>query len=176
MKKSTNNKDVPGRRQPGVHATPTSIAGTNGPIRDWLPALGLGRASRPGSDSGAANLGPAVDRWVKTVRAHGIRSVICLLSQEELDRYAHLPGGLLGRYEQLGLEARSIPVPADRTPVLTGEDRRALVEFYKDLPKPVLVHCSAGIYRSGAAVRYLKSLLADSVLAGNLPAGAAMPE
>ncbi|MEI6781890.1 MAG: hypothetical protein WCQ21_13335 [Verrucomicrobiota bacterium] len=60
--------------------------------------------------------------------------------------------------------------------MLTGEDRRALVEFYKDLPKPVLVHCSAGIYRSGAAVRYLKSLLADSVLAGNLPAGAAMPE
>ena len=109
MKKSTNNKDVPGRRQPGVHATPTSIAGTNGPIRDWLPALGLGRASRPGSDSGAANLGPAVDRWVKTVRAHGIRSVICLLSQEELDRYAISPEACLAGMNNSGWRRDPFP-------------------------------------------------------------------
>jgi hypothetical protein len=160
--KSKGNKHTQEHRQPGTEATPASTAGAGNPIREWLPSLGLGRASRPGCEAGEANPEPAVDRWVKTVRAQGFRSVICLLSEEELGRYSHVPGGLLGRYEHLGLEVRSIPLPPDRTPVLTGENRCSVVEAYEDLPKPVLVHCSAGVVRSGAAVRHLVKLLSDS--------------
>jgi protein tyrosine phosphatase (PTP) superfamily phosphohydrolase (DUF442 family) len=99
---------------------------------------------------------------VEAVRAWGFQSVICLLSKEELHQYACLPGGLAGQYRQLGLEVASIPVPPDRSPLLTEEDRYAIAEAYGDLPKPVLVHCNAGVMRSGAAVRYLEKLLSDA--------------
>lgn len=128
------------------------------PINKWVPWLSLGRAPRPGNNSGRANLARAVDKWVKDIQAQGIQSVICLLSEEELDLYSQLPGGLLNRYRQLGLAAVSIPVPMDRTPILTSQDNSSIATAYEELPKPLVVHCSAGIMRSGAALQHLIEL------------------
>ena len=158
--KRTRDKRTNGSWRPGTKGAP--LACCVGPIREWVPELGLGRASRPGFESGQVDLAPAVDNWVKAVRSKGVRSVICLLSREELEWYCGVPGGLLGRYQHLGLEVISIPVPLDRHPVLGETELPRITKAFEDLPKPVVVHCSAGVVRSGAAVRHLQTLLSRS--------------
>jgi protein tyrosine phosphatase (PTP) superfamily phosphohydrolase (DUF442 family) len=125
------------------------------PINKWEPSLGVGRAPRPGNNSSKANLAGAVDKWVNDIQAQGIQSVICLLSEDELDLYSQIPGGLLNRYRQLGLTVVSIPLPMDREPILTTEDKSSIAKAYEQLPKPLVVHCNVGIMRSGAALRHL---------------------
>jgi protein tyrosine phosphatase len=35
-------------------------------------------------------------------------------------------------------------------------------QYVNELPKPVIHHCSAGVDRTGAAIRHLKTLPSDS--------------
>ena len=125
------------------------------PIREWLPKLQIGRAYRPGYGMHHTVIPPeVVSEWIIGIRAIEARSVICLLSKPELEWYSHLPGGLLGTYQAAGLEAVSIPVPMDPG-VLTAKNLKQLEESFIRLPKPVVIHCHAGLVRSGAAVAHL---------------------
>jgi protein tyrosine phosphatase (PTP) superfamily phosphohydrolase (DUF442 family) len=97
----------------------------------------------------------AVSDWILAVKALGVRSVICLLSKPELRWYEHLKGGLLGAYHAAGLETMSLPVPLDAPGVLTRKHLEQLEAAFARLPRPMVIHCSAGMVRSGAAVAYL---------------------
>lgn len=142
-------------------------------IREWLPQIQVARASRPGQHQSQRKIQAALDLWIRSVVASGFKSIVCLLSGQELALYSHLDGGLLGQYERNGIESVSIPIPIDRSPVLTGGDRAEILDAFLKLPKPIVIHCSAGIVRSGAAVRFLE---ARSLAArGSAEAGEARP-
>jgi protein tyrosine phosphatase (PTP) superfamily phosphohydrolase (DUF442 family) len=124
---------------------------------EWVILNRLARAARPGY--GAANptdVDPSeVEAWLDEARAMGIRSILCLLDASQLGYYPRLPGGLFEAYRRVGLEVVSIPVPDLKTPPIPETDLRRVWQAFRDLPAPLLVHCSAGVDRTGAAVGHI---------------------
>lgn len=91
----------------------------------------------------------AVDEWLAFMRAHAVQRVVCLLMPEQLSYYDDLPG----RYRtHFGAErVRLAPIPdlylAERATLTEG-----ILPFLADADRQgerVVVHCSAGIGRTG---------------------------
>lgn len=112
--------------------------------------------------------GPYVIKWVERVRESGIRSVICLMHSKELRYYDDLAGmedGLLDLYRKVGFRVLHLQW-ADPAHAKNEEARTALrarveeikvraYEAFLQLPKPVLIHCSAAIDRSTPVAAYI---------------------
>ena len=115
----------------------------------------LYRSSRPGySGGGKIPVGMGeVQSWIESAQSHGIVSIVCLLADEHLSLYPD--GDLLGIYRAAGFEVRHIPATDHRKPPLTDDQLAAVLQAYRELPKPALIHCSAGIDRTGAAVAHI---------------------
>ena len=115
----------------------------------------LYRSSRPGySGGGKAPISMGeVQRWIEAAQSLGIVSIVCLLADEHLCLYPD--GDLLGIYRAAGFEVRHIPATDHRRPLLTEDQLAAVLQAYRELPKPALIHCSAGIDRTGAAVAHI---------------------
>ena len=115
----------------------------------------LYRASRPGySGGGKIPVGmDEVKRWIESAQAHGIVSIVCLLANEHLCLYPD--GDLLCVYRAAGFAVRHSPATDHRRPPLTVDQLAAVLQAYRELPKPALIHCSAGIDRTGAAVAHI---------------------
>ena len=126
-------------------------------IREEIPSL-LFATSRPGYDGGAnAPVSEeVVAEWIAEAKACGVRSILCLLNEQHLRLYGVMPQGLLAAYRNAGFEVGHVPVVDHQRPPLSGSELCEVERHFKELPKPVLIHCSAGIDRTGAAVRHLK--------------------
>jgi len=123
---------------------PDELACSQRPLRDH-PKFG-GRQPLPPE---AKQL---VIHWVNRVKALGIQSIICMLEPAQLDRYyirggidLH-PRGLLGYYKSQGFNVRHIAATDYQRPPL--EKMQAVLIAFEELPKPVLLHCSASIDRT----------------------------
>ena len=105
-----------------------------------------------------------VDAWIKEAKtSFGIRSVICLLDEQQLRLYAELKVGLISYYRENGFQVEHIPVRNYQHPALSDRQLGKVWRAYKRLEKPVLIHCSAGIGRTGKAVSHIKRKLKSEI-------------
>ena len=128
---------------------------------EWVVGHNLARSHRPGYSWGQAIFVPIadVDAWIAEVRIFGINSIICLLSDDQLPLYNQIPDGLIAYYRTKGFTVAHVPARDHQVPPLSQDHLERIGVAYKTLPKPVLVHCSAGADRTGMAVDYIQQKL-----------------
>ena len=118
----------------------------------WVLIDELAKSPRPGYPERQGIGTDEVDGWIVEIRRMGIRSIICFLSDDQLPFYSGLPTGLIQYYRDAGFDVAHIPEDDYKTPPLSEKGVREAVTSFEKLQKPVLVHCSAGMARTGMAI------------------------
>jgi hypothetical protein len=135
----------------------------------WVKEGLLATAQRPGYRPGAEASVPraAVDAWIAEQRAAGIASILCLLGGDQLPLYTRaLPQGLLRYYHECGFAVANVAAPDGMAEPYAPEELEQAWQAFQALPKPVLVHCSAGHDRTGRVVRHILSRLQEHAKLG----------
>jgi protein tyrosine/serine phosphatase len=126
----------------------------------WVIQGVLARSSRP---SYLVDATPeAVSQWLDQALQLGIKTIISLLSDSELQKYYGSHGiALLKVYRWRGLEVIQLPAEDHQDPALNPKQISALRRIFAQVRKPVLVHSSAGIDRTGMAIEHLQNSFLD---------------
>lgn len=76
---------------------------------EWVKEGLLARSSRPGYPSEDVQV-KDVDDWIAEVKAMGTRSILCLLSENQLGFYLRVPQGLLAYYQENGFTVEHVSI------------------------------------------------------------------
>ena len=89
----------------------------------WVIPNALARGRRPGypGERGRSVSTTEVDAWLAELHELGIKSIICLLSSDQLPLYDQLPGGLIAFYRAAGFTVEHIPAKDHQHPPLTTD-------------------------------------------------------
>jgi hypothetical protein len=111
------------------------------------------RPGYPNKSVSLATLNKTLQEW----KENNIRSVICLLSDTEIQEYYKvIDSNLLEFYIQKGFKVYHLNISDFQTPPVNEQELSQIFTAYKSLPHPILIHCGAGEDRSGYAVEYIE--------------------
>ena len=141
--------------KPSVNTPPSHTVPARKPEITWVEENFLARSYRPCYWDDPTT--PLVQVWLEAAGGMKIKSILCLLSKAELDEhYGSLGIDLLTLYREHGFAVGHVPVADYNEPPLSDGEKKLLGATFKGLPKPCLVHCSAGVDRTGAAVQFIR--------------------
>ncbi|MEX0782284.1 MAG: tyrosine-protein phosphatase [Dehalococcoidia bacterium] len=136
---------------------------------NWVVEGLIATSPRPGFRPGPEMAVPegVVEEWLLELEEFGVASIICLIGDDQLWLYRKsVPEGLIVRYRQAGFTVAHIPTLDQQTHPFTPDEYDLAWEHFQRLPKPVLVHCSAGMDRTGRIVRHILERLGESEATG----------
>ena len=130
---------------------------------EWVVPGVVARSQRPGYPVDRPTPRSVAD-WAERVRKMGVRGILCILDERQLAHYDQLGldgGGLLGYYRSKGFTVSHVAADDHKLPPLSKAELDLVWRAFLQLKRPVLVHCSAGRDRTGAALKHILARLAD---------------
>ncbi len=121
---------------------------------EWVIEGVLARAQRPGYPANRPPL-ERVCEWADIVKGMGIKSILCIMDFPQIREYSNLNlegGSLFGFYRSHGFSVAHVAADDYKRPPLNNQELDAVWEAFEKLEKPILIHCSAGRDRTGAAL------------------------
>ncbi len=124
----------------------------------WAKKNILAQSARPGYPNKTV---PAkvVSQTIQEWKDLGIKSIICLLSDEEIQTYyTSIKDDLITFYEKAGFNVLHVSIEDYQIPPVNNTNLTLIQNQYKQMQAPVLIHCGAGQDRTGQVIESLLAL------------------
>lgn len=116
----------------------------------WAKEERIAHSPRPGYPNKVVSF-DALQDTVKTWKKSGIKSIICLLSNEEIEEYYKnaIDGNLIEYYKNNNFLVLHVSIKDFSKPIISKQQLNDIFKNIDSLEEPILIHCGAGEDRTG---------------------------